>query len=165
MPNVTDDDFIFTISDHDDISDDNDDEAPTTAAAAKLAGQGKKRKFAAHIDDTAIPATEEREERGGKKARRGKKSKKGSENAEQEEREEGDRGEGVVVDDDGDDMASDFEFQIGDVEGGVVEGFDGWGVGVGVGLGSRDVRQGERGGKKSTAVDVDEIIERRSTLR
>jgi ATP-dependent RNA helicase DDX27 len=40
-PNL-DDDFIFTISDHDDVSDDGGNDE---AASAKLAGAGKKRKY------------------------------------------------------------------------------------------------------------------------
>lgn len=50
-------------------------------------------------------------------------------------------------------MASDFEFQIGDVDLGVVEDFDGWGLGGTVTL------PRTRGDKKG--VDIDELIARR----
>ena len=53
-----------------------------------------------------------------------------------------------------DDIASDFEFTVGE-DTGFVEDFDGWGNDLAV-------QVQEKGSTKSTAVDIDEIIERRN---
>ncbi|CAN9096663.1 unnamed protein product [Alternaria alternata] len=148
-PNL-DDDFIFTISDHDDVSDDGgaDDAA---AATAKLAGAGKKRKYTEDPDLNVKP-----KEVASKKAKKDKKKgKKGKQaDAEPELEEDGDAmptpGEDVEQNDD---IASDFEFAVGDIDTGFVEEFDGWGNDNGT------VAQESQ--KKGNAVDVDDIIERR----
>ncbi|CAN9097260.1 unnamed protein product [Alternaria alternata] len=148
-PNL-DDDFIFTISDHDDVSDDGgaDDGA---AATAKLAGAGKKRKYTEDPDLNVRP-----KEVASKKAKKDKKKgKKGKQaDAEPELEEDGDAmptpGEDVEQNDD---IASDFEFAVGDIDTGFVEEFDGWGNDNGT------VAQESQ--KKGNAVDVDDIIERR----
>ncbi|CAN9177790.1 unnamed protein product [Alternaria alternata] len=145
-----DDDFIFTISDHDDVSDDGgaDDAA---AATAKLAGAGKKRKYTEDPDLNVKP-----KEVASKKAKKDKKKgKKGKQaDAEPELEEDGDAmptpGEDVEQNDD---IASDFEFAVGDIDTGFVEEFDGWGNDNGT------VAQESQ--KKGNAVDVDDIIERR----
>ncbi|RYO39567.1 ATP-dependent RNA helicase [Alternaria arborescens] len=148
-PNI-DDDFIFTISDHDDVSDDGgaDDAA---AATAKLAGAGKKRKYTEDPDLNVKP-----KEVASKKAKKDKKKgKKGKQADAEPELEEDDNamptpGEDVEQNDD---IASDFEFAVGDIDTGFVEEFDGWGNDNGT------VAQESQ--KKGNAVDVDDIIERR----
>jgi ATP-dependent RNA helicase DDX27 len=148
-PNL-DDDFIFTISDHDDVSDDGGaDEA--AAAATKLAGAGKKRKYTEDPDLNVKP-----KEVASKKAKKDKKKgKKGKQADPEPELEEDDDamptpGEDVEQNDD---IASDFEFAVGDIDTGFVEEFDGWGNDNGT------VAQESQ--KKGNAVDVDDIIERR----
>ncbi|KAI8932888.1 nucleolar DEAD-box protein required for synthesis of 60S ribosomal subunit [Plenodomus lindquistii] len=147
-----DDDFIFTISDHDDVSDDGGAEE-LVAATSKLAGTGKKRKFSEDLDKSVKP-----KEVASKKAKKEKKkSKKGKQVDEAPE---------VVEDEDevampepgedvaqNDDIASDFEFAVGDIDTGFVEEFDGWG--------NENGTVAQESGKKGNAVDVDDIIERR----
>lgn len=146
-----DDDFIFTISDHDDVSDDGgSDEA--AAASAKLAGRGKKRKHTEDPDLNIKP-----KEAPSKKAKKNKKGKKVQEPEPAAEPDESDLeiahpGEDVEANDD---IASDFEFAVGDIDTGFVEEFDGWGNEQGT------VGREQDAAKKGTAVDVDDIIERR----
>lgn len=149
MAPKTDDDFVFTISDHDDVSDDGGLE-DLASEATKLAGRGKKRK---HTED---PDVNIRAKEGPQK--KAKKNKKGKKTNQQElELEDGDEvadfeaGEEVA---DNDDIASDFEFQAGDVDTEFVEDFDGWGT-------ESKTVPGQTKERTSTAVDVDEIIERR----
>jgi ATP-dependent RNA helicase DDX27 len=153
-----DDDFVFTISDHDDISDDGglDDERTTKT---KLAGTGKKRKFVeGEADET--PA------KGNKKSKKEKngKGKKGKNLANYGKDEGEEAPDEFFADKDdeeveaNDDIASDFEFRVGDVELGVVDEFDGWGDDKM----TLSMREAE---KKGNAVDVDEIIERRRKLK
>lgn len=52
-----------------------------------------------------------------------------------------------------DDIDSDFEFAVGDIDTGFVEEFDGWG--------NENGTVAQESGKKGNAVDVDDIIERR----
>jgi ATP-dependent RNA helicase DDX27 len=110
-----DDDFVFTISDHEDVSDDG---GFDDAVAAKLAARGKKRK---HTEDPDLHVKPK-------------------------------AGEDV---DENDDIASDFEFAVGDIDTGFVEDFDGWG------MDKAAEAPGGSAARTSTAVDVDEIIERR----
>ncbi|KAF2200178.1 DEAD-domain-containing protein [Delitschia confertaspora ATCC 74209] len=146
MAPITDDDFVFTISDHDDVSDDGGLDELTQRA--KLAGAGKKRKYTEDDDTKAV-------EKGNKnkKAKKGKKGKK--EPTPEPEEDEEDTVPDKEIGEDNDDIASDFEFQVGDVDAGFVEEFDGWGDSKGV------LEQPKDGKRGSTAVDVDEIIERR----
>ncbi|KAJ4288671.1 nucleolar DEAD-box protein required for synthesis of 60S ribosomal subunit [Kalmusia sp. IMI 367209] len=138
-----DDDFIFTISDHDDVSDDGaDPEEPT-----KLAGRGKKRKFD-HVE-----LVKPKETHKSKKSKKGKKAKEAT--PELEEVDDNDIAAPPEDVDDNDDIASDFEFAPGDMDVGFVEDFDGWGNDTAIGA------QDKNGDKKGTAVDVDDIIERR----
>ncbi|KAI4686743.1 nucleolar DEAD-box protein required for synthesis of 60S ribosomal subunit [Alternaria sp. BMP 2799] len=140
-----DDDFIFTISDHEDVSDDGG--ADEAAATAKLAGAGKKRKYTEDPDLNVKP-----KEVASKKAKKDKKKgKKGAEPA--PEIEEDAMPEPTEDVEQNDDIASDFEFAVGDIDTGFVEEFDGWGKDNGT------VAQESQ--KKGTAVDVDDIIERR----
>ncbi|KAF2492252.1 DEAD-domain-containing protein [Lophium mytilinum] len=142
MAPLLDDDFIFTISDTEDVPAEDETTPPPSSA------KDKKRKRDA--DD------------GGSK--KSKKAKKGKNKVEKvvvrgvqavpgavgNDEEDGDVDE---VKDDGA-MASDFEFVVGDVETGVMEDFDGWGLGQqGQGL--------KREEGRGTAVDLDEIVERR----
>ena len=134
-----DDDFIFTVSDHDDVSDDGDD----PPQSAKLSGHGKKRKFTEDVDLGTAPS---------KKSKKGKKGKK-------IESEEGFKGTAVEPEpepalEDNDDIASDFEFQIGDMDTAYVNEFDGWGE-------KANEVASKPADKKGNAVDVDDIIERR----
>jgi ATP-dependent RNA helicase DDX27 len=148
MAPKTDDDFVFTISDNDEVSDDGglEEDAPS-----KLAGRGKKRKY-----EDADESTKGKEGPQ-KKAKKEKKKKKGGKAAVKPAVESDDEksagiepGEDV---EDNDDIASDFEFQAGDVDTGFVEEFDGW---EGAARGQERAME-----KKGSAVDVDLIIERR----
>ncbi|KAI4922901.1 nucleolar DEAD-box protein required for synthesis of 60S ribosomal subunit [Alternaria incomplexa] len=141
-----DDDFIFTISDHEDVSDDGG--ADEAAATAKLAGAGKKRKYTEDPDLNVKP-----KEVASKKAKKDKK--KGKKGADPAPEIEDDNAMPEPTEDveQNDDIASDFEFAVGDIDTGFVEEFDGWGNDNGT------VAQESQ--KKGTAVDVDDIIERR----
>lgn len=152
-PNI-DDDFIFTISDHDDVSDDGgaDDLA---AASAKLSGRGKKRKHTEDPDLNIRP-----KEVPSKKAKKDKKKGKKGKQPEPEPAAENDESDPEIAHpgedvEENDDIASDFEFAVGDIDTGFVEEFDGWGNEEGT------VRREQNAEKKSNAVDVDDIIERR----
>jgi ATP-dependent RNA helicase DDX27 len=152
-----DDDFIFTISDHDDVSDDGgaDDIA---AASAKLAGRGKKRKHTEDPDLNIRP-----KEVASKKAKKEKKGKKGKQ-AEAKSPAENDESDLEIAhpgeDVEGnDDIASDFEFAVGDIDTGFVEEFDGWGNAEGT------VGREQTAEKNGTAVDIDDIIERRQNKK
>ncbi|KAJ4360297.1 nucleolar DEAD-box protein required for synthesis of 60S ribosomal subunit [Didymosphaeria variabile] len=138
-----DDDFIFTISDHEDVSDDG---AGQMDEPSKLAGRGKKRK----LDDAALVKPKEIQQSKRSK-KKGKKAKEAT--PELEEVDDNEIIEPVEVADDNDDIASDFEFAPGDVDIGYIEDFDGWGNDAAATQESKD--------RKGTAVDVDEIIERR----
>jgi ATP-dependent RNA helicase DDX27 len=148
-----DDDFVFTISDHDDVSDDG---GADDAAATRLAGAGKKRKYTEDPDLNVKP-----KEFAAKKAKKEKKKGKKGKQAEPEPEDEADEddvamptpGEDV---DQNDDIASDFEFAVGDIDTGFVEEFDGWG---------NDNGTVAQESKKGTAVDVDDIIERRRSKK
>ena len=141
-----DDDFVFTIDDDDVISDDGG--AEDLHEAAKLAGKGKKRKYTEDPDLYVKP-----KEIASKKAKKEKKKgKKGGEPAPEVEEDEAEMPQPGEDMDENDDMASDFEFAVGDIDTGVVEDFDGWGL---------SAEKQEAAARTSTAVDVDEIIERR----
>ncbi|KAF1830448.1 DEAD-domain-containing protein [Decorospora gaudefroyi] len=146
-----DDEFVFTISDHDDVSDDGGADE-LAAATAKLAGAGKKRKYTEDPDLNVKP-----KEVAAKKAKKEKKKGKKGKQAEPEPEPEAEDdmqmpqpGEDMEQNDD---IASDFEFAVGDIDTGFVEEFDGWGNDHGT--------VAQESGKKGTAVDVDDIIERR----
>ncbi|OCL09757.1 DEAD-domain-containing protein [Glonium stellatum] len=155
MAPFLDDDFVFTISDNDDVPDRDDDadlDDAATPPPAVLAGKGKKRKR----DESA--AAEKKQQLKSKKAKRELAKAKGKgKHAVQPAAVDGDIVEQEEGEDDGA-MASDFEFVVGDVDTGVLEDFDGWG------LGSKEVEE-QKGKSGSKAVDVDEIIERRRKAR
>jgi ATP-dependent RNA helicase DDX27 len=141
-----DDDFVFTISDHEDVSDDG---GFDDAVAAKLAARGKKRKHTEdpdlHVKPKAAPSKKAKKE-----IKKGKKAELAAE--EEESLQMPEAGEDV---DENDDIASDFEFAVGDIDTGFVEDFDGWG------MDKAAEAPGGSAARTSTAVDVDEIIERR----
>jgi ATP-dependent RNA helicase DDX27 len=144
MAPKNDDDFVFTIDDNDYVSDDGGlDDVP----AEKLAGQGKKRKFTEDPDVNTKP-----KEPAQKKGKKGKKNKQKAPEPESDEEDVTEFQAGADVQDN-DDMASDFEFQTGEVDTDFVEEFDGWGM-------EKDV-QSQQKEQRGTAVDVDEIIARR----
>ncbi|KAF2011156.1 ATP-dependent RNA helicase DRS1 [Aaosphaeria arxii CBS 175.79] len=148
-----DDDFVFTISDHDDVSDDGGLEE-LSAQATTLAGRGKKRKHTEDPDANVKP--KEGPQKRSKKGKKGKKGKIGKKGDAQPEEEEDDLAmiEAGEDADENDDIASDFEFAVGDIDTGFVEDFDGWG--------NDKAGQSESiAAKKSTAVDVDDIVARR----
>ncbi|KAF2119870.1 P-loop containing nucleoside triphosphate hydrolase protein [Lophiotrema nucula] len=147
-------DFVFTISDHDDVSDDGGLDDLPTSDATKLSGRGKKRKY---TEDASLSTkASEAANRKAKKEKRNKRRKQAAPEPEDEDEGLGDIDNQAGEDlEQNDDIASDFEFQVGDQDTGFVEEFDGWGIDAAV--------KGQEGaaGMKSTAVDVDEIIERR----
>lgn len=141
-----DDDFVFTIDDDEVVSDDGG--AEDAQEIAKLAGKGQKRKYTEDPDLNVLPKGVS-SKKAKKEKKKGKKGKQATPEPEEEEPEMIKPGEDV---DENDDIASDFEFAVGDIDTGVVEDFDGWGL---------SAEKQEAAARTSTAVDVDEIIERR----
>jgi len=149
---VPDDDFVFTISDNDDgvptLDEDEED------ASSQPARNGTKRKRGAEIPIDGRNLAD-RQSKKQKKRKRDKDTTQagfsvadtGNHDGHEEEVTWAARGE-----DDGA-MNSDFEFQVGDVDIGVVEDFDGWG------LDRADKPVAKQGNKKG--VDIDELIARR----
>lgn len=159
MAPKVDEDFIFTISDHDDVSDDGGLE-DAAVDATKLSGRGKKRKYTEDPDLNVKPK-EVQQSKKAKKSKKGKKGKQPEPELNDEELDEGAKDITVADEDveDNDDMASDFEFAVGDVDTGFVEEFDGWGN-------EKATQAQEKSAeRKSTAVDVDDIIERRRSKK
>lgn len=141
-----DDDFVFTIDDDDVVSDDGG--AEDLQEVAKLAGKGQKRKYTEDPDLHVLPKGVS-SKKAKKEKKKGKKGKQDTPEPEEDEPEMIKPGEDV---DENDDIASDFEFAVGDIDTGVVDDFDGWGL---------SAEKQEAAARTSTAVDVDEIIERR----
>ncbi|KAL1637819.1 nucleolar DEAD-box protein required for synthesis of 60S ribosomal subunit [Neofusicoccum ribis] len=138
-PRDLDDDFVLTISDNEDNVPDLDGEpdAPLPSANAK------KRKRDSSAADADVDGSK-------KKGKKGKKQKKAPSPSPEPEDDDEEQDWAAGGEDDGA-MASDFEFQAGDVDIGVVDDFDGWGLGI---------DDKKKGGDKK-AVDIDEIIARR----
>jgi ATP-dependent RNA helicase DDX27 len=151
-----DDDFVFTISDHDDVSDDGGADE-IAAASAKLAGRGKKRKHT-EDPDLNIKPKEVTSKKAKKEKKKGKKEKQAEPEPVDDESdlEIAHPGEDVEGNDD---IDSEFEFAVGDIDTGFVEEFDGWGNAEGT------VGREQDAAKKSTAVDIDDIIERRQNKK
>ncbi|KAF2259931.1 DEAD-domain-containing protein [Lojkania enalia] len=151
-----DDDFVFTISDHDEVSGDSSfEDLPRNMN--KLAGRGKKRKFTESPDLNSEPKGAAR-----KKSKKDKMKKEGQKARVSEDKDEDEEDRTHVQAEnleDGNDIASDFEFQVGDIDIGFVDEFNGWSNGNAV--------EGERknAAPRSIAVDVGEIIERRRQER
>lgn len=143
-----DNDFILTISDNEGSlpNIEEDEERPESA---RPSNNGTKRKRDAQNtrgedharDETTSTSKAKRAKRDSAKVQAGDQSNP-----------EDDPSWAAKGEDDGT-MDSDFEFQIGDVDTGVVEDFDGWGMGT-------TPQEQDTSGKKK-AVDVDEIIARR----
>ncbi|KAK0640117.1 ATP-dependent RNA helicase drs1 [Lasiodiplodia hormozganensis] len=137
-PRDLDDDFVLTISDNEDnipdLDGEPDPELPSTNA------KKRKRDSAADADLSASK----------KKNKKSKKQKKAPSPSPEPEEDDEEENWAAAGEDDGA-MASDFEFQAGDVDIGVVDDFDGWGL-------ESDAKK--KGGDKK-AVDIDEIIARR----
>ena len=157
MAPSNDDDFVFTISDHDDVSDDGGLEG-ALSDATKLAGRGKKRKFTEDPEANVVPkeasSKKAKKEKKNKKGKKGKQAEPDLNNEDDDDREDiTEPGEEV---DGNDDIASDFEFAAGDIDTGFVEEFDGWGNEK-----ATWAQEKKHPETRGTAVDVDEIIERR----
>ncbi|MCJ1427704.1 nucleolar DEAD-box protein required for synthesis of 60S ribosomal subunit, partial [Sticta canariensis] len=146
------DDFVLTISDDDlDISAIDEEEPPVPAVPAKSLHNTKKRKRNSEdprsLSDTANHDSSKPTSR--IKKRKGATEDPGNARLAEENQDQTwmTHGEDEGV------MASDFEFQVGDVDLGVVEDFDGWG------LGGTAMVPTVRGDKKG--VDIDELIAKR----
>lgn len=148
---VQEEDFVLTISDDDAgiavFDDDEEREFPPKAAHSALTN-GKKRKRSTE-DASGSQGTKDGVKKKAKKSKKGKASAVSSNVGPSDEEAETWAAGG---EDDGA-MDSDFEFQVGDVDRGVVEDFDGWGLG---GVQRENVGRGDRKG-----VDIDELIARR----
>ncbi|MCJ1454211.1 nucleolar DEAD-box protein required for synthesis of 60S ribosomal subunit [Mycoblastus sanguinarius] len=145
-----DDEFILTISD-DDPAYPVPEEDELTHAEAPTEQGGKKRKRGLEAPDNPDGGTHIGT---GKPNRRNKKRKfepestpNGNSTTEEEDQTWAAHGE-----DDGA-MDSDFEFQIGDVDTGITEDFDGWGL---IDSATAPITQGDK-----RSVDIDELIARR----
>ena len=148
-----DDDFIRTISDNEDLKGlagedgDLDFKAPT-----KPTQNSKKRK---RDDNAGLIITDNLANEKSKKAKKNKKQKSRPEPmANGDDSPEADQTWTAGGEDDGV-LDSDFEFQVGDVDTGVVEDFDGWDL-----KGGTMMATGAKSGDKK-GVDIDELIARR----
>jgi len=142
MAPMLDDDFVLTIDDEDaeGLIDEEEEVVINSETTSK------KRKRGADTNDSL------------KSKAKNKKSKKKHKQDEKEE-ETDEEPESLTWADNGEDdgaMASDFEFAAGDVDTGVVAGFDGWGTKDGNGDSSKT---------SSKNVDLDEIIARRKKAK
>ncbi|KAF2843669.1 DEAD-domain-containing protein [Patellaria atrata CBS 101060] len=135
-----DDDIIMTLSDNDSGLDIRSDDEDLPSAQQNGA---KKRK--------RVPEAINGSKKKYKKQKKNTKDERGAEGPIEADTDYDWAAEGV---DDGA-MDSDFEFQIGDVDTGVTEDFDGWGLSKG-----REEENGTKGGNLK-GVDIDEIIARR----
>ena len=149
------DDFVLTISDDDQdipLLDDEEEVPALEATTKKVPRGGKKRKRGGD----SVQSFDDSKNNGSRK--KAKKSKSLRENAaiptESTDLEEEDQSWAAGGEDDGA-MDSDFEFQIGDVDTGVFDDFDGWG------LSSVMKPSAVHGNKKG--VDIDALIARRRT--
>lgn len=138
-PRDLDDDFVLTISDNEDNIPDLDGEPEPELPSTNA----KKRKRDSAAADADLSASK-------KKNKKSKKQKKAPSPSPEPEEDDAEENWAAAGEDDGA-MASDFEFQAGDVDIGVVDDFDGWGL-------ESDAKK--KGGDKK-AVDIDEIIARR----
>ena len=155
MDSEDDDGFIRTISDNDEANPfaEEEEEDPILEAPTKITQKNKKRKRAGDgvhkLGDAAFDGAI-------KKAKKNKKRKSEHEpiaNVTDLPAKE-DQTWTAGVEDDGA-MDSDFEFQIGDMDNGIVEDFDGWDL-----KGSTTISTAARSGDKK-GVDIDELIARR----
>ena len=137
------DDFVLTISDNDDSlpPETEEDDSPSEAPPKQLQSGTKRKRSAEEPAANGVS----------KKAKKQKKRKASESNEREASPDEQDQTWTAGGKDDGA-MDSDFEFQIGDVDDGVVEDFDAWGVN------GDDSRKAD-GDKKG--VDIEELIARR----
>ncbi|KAJ5096603.1 hypothetical protein N7456_007324 [Penicillium angulare] len=143
------DDFVFTLSDDEDVPRFDEEEDDLNELADKSATENKKRKREADDSKKSKKVKGQNKE----KSKKGKKGK--AEPVEEEEEDEEEEGEEEVVAVGNDDGAlnPEFEFDVaGLANNGVTEGFDGWGF-------DESKQEGPGGDKK--AVDIDDIISRR----
>ncbi|OJD30741.1 atp-dependent rna helicase drs1 [Diplodia corticola] len=138
-PRTLADDFVLTISDDEDNIPDLDGEPDQDLPAAP----NKKRKRNSTQPDDDLSASK-------KKSKKSKKQKKAPSPSPEPDHDDEEENWAAAGEDDGA-MDSDFEFQAGDVDIGVIDDFDGWGL-------ESDAKK--KGGDKK-AVDIDEIIARR----
>jgi len=137
MVPIMDDDFVFTLSDTEGPI--QEEEEYEDAIPQKQGNKKRKR--------------EEVKQKGKSKAKKLKKAPE--QEGREDEQEDPDRTWADQGEDDGA-LDSDFEFQIGNVDTGVLEDFDGWGLGPK----SSTVQNGEKKG-----VDIDDIIARRKSTK
>ncbi|KAI4201652.1 MAG: hypothetical protein LQ350_003131 [Teloschistes chrysophthalmus] len=144
-------DFILTISDNEDVSFPSDEETTTRKHESRTSSTKRKRDEdeAQNLNGISVDGVE-------------RKSKKQKEAAASGAQHNGDPSENKEPlswaaggEDDGA-MNSDFEFQVQDPDGGIIEDFDGWDV---------DMKVGEnRTSKGKKGVDIDALIARRREL-
>lgn len=148
-----DDGFVRTISDNDSVDALlEDDEESTSEALPTVSKNGKKRKRPQDAGDNLENGTmNETNEKSKKKKKPQKLEPEPATNGNAQSEEE-DQSWTAGGEDDGA-MDSDFEFQFGDVDSGLTEDFDGWG------LNGNTPASEVRGDKKG--VDIDELIARR----
>ena len=148
------DDFVLTISDDDDVVqlEDEDEDGDIAAPSPKPAQNGIKRKRGAEAVPNEDPTAKSRN----KKQKKGNKSSQARNSHGEASGEEEDIAWTAKGEDDGA-MNSDFEFQIGDVDTGVLEDFDGWGI-------DGPTKQPQKRGDKK-GVDIDDLIARRRERR
>lgn len=138
-PRDLDDDFVLTISDNEDNVPDLDGEPDADLPSTNA----KKRKRDSAAADADLNGSK-------KKNKKTKKQKKAPTPSPEPEEDDEEKNWLAGGEDDGA-MASDFEFMAGDVDIGVTDDFDGWGL----------ESTGKKKGGDRKAVDIDEIIARR----
>ena len=151
-PRLEDDGFVLTISDDDTsvpILDEEEDLVPLIAETNPIL-RGKKRKRDGRISKKAKSTSDGQTKRQKKATNNTVNSSSSGEHAESSA-EDAEDGWAARGQDDGA-MDSDFEFQMGNVDTGVIEDFDGWGL-------EETATATSRGNKKG--VDIDELIARR----
>ena len=155
MDSEEDDDFIRTISDDDEANPfaEEDEEDPILEAPTKTYQNSKKRKRDRDEGQNSADTTINGMSKKAKKNRRRKGDPESLAHGNDLPDEEDQTWTAGGKDDGA--MDSEFEFQIGDVDNGIVEGFDGWDL-----KGSTTMSTAARSGDKK-GVDIDELIARR----
>ncbi|KAJ5161857.1 Transcription factor [Penicillium capsulatum] len=141
-----DDDFVFTLSDDEDVPRFEEDEEVDDADADAPAMDNKKRKREAET-------TKGKNKKQKQQLKNAKKQKGKTESVAEEESEEEEKDDAAGAAEDDGVLNPEFEFDVGGAANrGVTEGFDGWGL--------ADSKQNDAGSDKK-AVDIDDIISRR----
>ena len=141
-----DNDFVLTISDNDDITDTLTEDSESLTVVKP--GQGKKRKRDHGNSTRAVDGSTKKSKKSSKEEvslRRLDGEKHGDTDEEDDTWAAGGADDGAID--------SDFEFQVGGLDTGVIEDFDGWGL-------DKVTKETASGGKKK-GVDIDELIARR----